>query len=145
MISIGGLSKPFQRSLVGVLGIDDPSITDPECESDDPKAHMERVRAVVEAKFLERSTAHWLEAIGATGVPVAEYHTQEQVLDLEQTWANEYLIRLDQELLGGLTLVTPPSSSARHRWRRTTLRRSSASTRARCWRRRGWTRTRLND
>lgn len=108
MIGIGGLSKPFQRALVGVFGIDDPSVTDPNWESDDPKAHMSRVRAVVEAKFLEQSTAHWLEAIGATGVPVAEYHTQEQMLDLEQAWANEYLIRLDHELLGGLTMVAPP-------------------------------------
>ena len=108
MVGIGGLSKPFQRSMTAILGIDDPFVSDPEWESDDPKAHMQQIRDEVEAKLLEQPTAHWLATIGGAGVPIAEYHVPEQVLDLEQAWANDYLIRLDHELLGGLTVVAPP-------------------------------------
>ena len=108
MIGIGGLSKPFQRSLAALLQLDDPWVTDPDWQSDDMKAHMRRMRDAVVEKLATQTTAHWLEAIGATGVPVAEYHTQEQMADSEQAWANDYLVRLEHELLGGLTVVAPP-------------------------------------
>ncbi|MDA0350969.1 MAG: CoA transferase [Chloroflexi bacterium] len=108
VIGLGALSRPLQRSLTALLGIDDPFVSDPNWTSDDPKAHMQRVRAQVEAKLAAQPTAYWLAAIGATGVPIAEYHTTEQMLDLEQAWANGYLIRLDHELLGGITVVAPP-------------------------------------
>jgi len=108
VIGIGGLSKPFQRSLLGLLEIEDPSVTEPNWESDDMNGHMRDMRTLVETKLMEWPTAHWLTAIGATGVPVAEYHTQEQMPDLEQAWANDYFVRLEHELLGGLTVVAPP-------------------------------------
>jgi CoA:oxalate CoA-transferase len=108
MIGIGGLSKVFQRSLVRLLELDDPSITDPDWHSDDMKAHMRAMRETVESKLQQQPTAHWLEAIGALGVPVAEYHTPEQMPDSEQAWKNDYLVRLEHETLGGMTVVGPP-------------------------------------
>src|SRR3546814_3827670 len=43
-----------------------------------------------------------------SGVPCQAHHTVDEILIDEQVWANEYLIRQEHDLLGGLTVVAPP-------------------------------------
>ena len=59
-------------------------------------------------RFRTRPTAAWLEDLLAAGVPAAPVRMREALLDDEQARANDVFVRLEHELLGGLTVVAPP-------------------------------------
>jgi formyl-CoA transferase len=107
-IAIAGGGRAVQRRILEVLQLEDPWVTDPDFETEDAAAHLDAVYDRVCARLAEHPTAHWLAAFGANGVPVAEYQTPEEIIDDEQAWANEFLVRLEHELLGGVTVVAPP-------------------------------------
>ena len=107
-IAIAAAAPPLAQRLVTALEVDDPFPFNMDWEGTDLKAHLRQVAEEVTATFLQHPTAHWLELLASVGVPAAAYHTREQALDSEQAWANDYLVRLDHELLGGITVVAPP-------------------------------------
>ena len=107
-IAVAAPALPLAQRLVTTLGIDDPFPFSGSWTGDDLKEHMRRVYEQVSATFREQPTAHWLERLAEARVPAAEYFTREQAIDSEQAWANDYLVRLEHELLGGLTVVAPP-------------------------------------
>jgi CoA:oxalate CoA-transferase len=107
-IAIAGGGRVVQRRILEVLQLEDPWVTDPAFETDDAAGHLDRIYERVCARLAEHPTAYWIAAFGANGVPVAAYQTPQEVLDDEQAWANEFLVRLEHELLGGVTVVAPP-------------------------------------
>lgn len=43
-----------------------------------------------------------------SGVPCGPVLLKDQVLDDEQAWANDYLVRMQHDEVGGMTVVAPP-------------------------------------
>ncbi len=107
-IALAGGGRVVQRRILEVLQLEDPWVTDPDFETEDAAGHLDRAYERVCARLAEHPTAYWLAAFGANGVPVAAYQAPQQVLDDEQAWANDFLVRLEHELLGGVTVVAPP-------------------------------------
>lgn len=107
-IALAAAARPLQQRLVTALEVDDPFPFDPDSVAGDLKQHMRRVHSDVSATLRAQTTEHWLAVLAEARVPASEYQTREEAIDSEQAWANDYLVRLDHELLGGITVVAPP-------------------------------------
>ncbi len=105
-VSAGG--RPMQLRLLNVLNLDDPWVTQPGWVPEDAAAHAGRMYAQVVERLREHDTAYWVRVFGEAGVPAAPVRLKEEVLDDEQAWANEFFVRLEHDLVGGMTVVAPP-------------------------------------
>ncbi len=105
-IAAGGLG--LRRKVAQVLGIDDPGLTNLGFEPENVQAYTQRIRAQVIAALSAKTTQEWQLVFEAEGVPAGAVNLREQVLDDDQCWDNEYLVRLEHEAIGGMTVVAPP-------------------------------------
>jgi crotonobetainyl-CoA:carnitine CoA-transferase CaiB-like acyl-CoA transferase len=64
--------------------------------------------ALVEERLRTNTTSHWTTEFVGIGVPAGPVHLAEELLQDAQAWENGYFVRLDHELLGGITVVAPP-------------------------------------
>ena len=108
VVALGGARRSLQRRIADCLGIEDPWLFEPGWETDDLRGHFDEMHAKVAGLLRTRPTAYWLERLRAGGAPAAPVQLHEQLIDDEQVWANEYLVRLEHEALGGMTCVAPP-------------------------------------
>lgn len=108
VIAVSALGRQNQLRLLNVLGVHDRWVEEPGWLPDDAVAHNEAVANAVAERFRTRPTAAWLEDLLAAGVPAAPVRMREALLDDEQARANDVFVRLEHELLGGLTVVAPP-------------------------------------
>ena len=107
LLALAAGGRGLQRRAAAVLGIDDPALA-VGWVADDMPAHVARMREATSAALLTQPTAHWLAAFEAADVPVGPVLLKDQVLDDAQSWANDYLVRLEHEVVGGMTVVAPP-------------------------------------
>ncbi len=105
-IAAGG--RVNQLRVLKVLGLHDRWVEESGWIPDDPVSHMEQSYAQVVTVLRTRPTAHWVQVLTAAGVPAAPVRLREELLDDEQAWANGFLVRLEHELVGGMTVVAPP-------------------------------------
>ena len=66
------------------------------------------MRDRVAAAIRGRPVAHWLTEFERASVPAGPVLLKDQVLDDEQVRANDYVVRLEHEQVGGMTVVAPP-------------------------------------
>ncbi|MGH2587804.1 MAG: CaiB/BaiF CoA transferase family protein [Dehalococcoidia bacterium] len=107
-ISIAAGGRVNQLRVLKLLGLEDRWVTEPGWMPEDAAAHMEHTHGQVASVLRTRSTAHWLQAFATAGVPASALQLPEQILDDEQAWANGYFVRLEHDLIGGMTAVAPP-------------------------------------
>lgn len=107
-IAVAGGGRVNQLRIIKLLGVEDRWVTEPGWVPEDAAAHMEHTYSRVVTILRTRPTAEWLRLLGEAGIPAAPVRMGDQLLDDEQVWANGYLTRLDHELVGGLTVVSPP-------------------------------------
>ena len=105
-IAAGGLG--LRAKVAEILAIDDPGIADPAFQPEDVMAYTSELRTQVELALAEKAASEWQEIFEASGVPAGVVNFKDQVLDDEQAWANDYLVRLEHKELGGMTVVAPP-------------------------------------
>jgi formyl-CoA transferase len=108
MMSVAALARPLRLKLMAVLGFEDRWTVEPGWEPEDARAYTAALRETVERILQTGSTAHWCEKLSAVGVPCGPLRLPEQLLDDEQALANDFLVRLEHETLGGITVVAPP-------------------------------------
>lgn len=108
VIAIAAGGRINQLRVLHVLGVEDRWVTEPGWLPDDAHAHAAAMRAQVEGVLRTQPTAHWLRVLGAAGVPVDAAHLLEEVLEDEQANANGFFVRLEHDLVGGMTMVAPP-------------------------------------
>ena len=109
VIVISAAVDSLQRKIATLLDIDDPRVTDPSWEPpDDIKAYQTDIRDQVQSVLLTNTTEHWLKIFNEAGVPCQRYQTLEELIDNPQVKENEFMIRLEHELLGGMDVVAPP-------------------------------------
>lgn len=98
----------LRRKVAEILGIDDPALTDLKFEPEDVLSYTREIRAQVVDALSAKTTGEWQQLFEAEGVPAGAVNFREQVLDDSQCWENEYLVRLEHEEVGGMTVVAPP-------------------------------------
>ena len=107
-IAIGGGSLAIRQRIVKVLGLVDRWVTEPGWLPEDGPLHAEEVLAQLSSRIASKPTAHWMTQFTRAGVPASPVRMPEQLIDDEQVWANDFLVRLEHELLGGYTVTAPP-------------------------------------
>jgi crotonobetainyl-CoA:carnitine CoA-transferase CaiB-like acyl-CoA transferase len=105
-IAAGGLG--LRRKVAEILDIDDPGLADLGFEPEDVVSYTRAIRAQVVDALSTRTTEEWQRIFEAEGVPAGAVNFREQVLDDSQCWENDYLVRLEHEEVGGMTVVAPP-------------------------------------
>ena len=108
MIAVAALPQPLRRKFMDVVGFDDRWSREPGWLPDDARAYAEDLANTVESKLMQDTTAHWVERLGAAGIPAGPVRLREQLIDDEQVVANGFVTRLEHDLVGGLTVVSPP-------------------------------------
>ncbi len=69
--------------------------------------HFEELIRLTEAKFLERTTAEWLETLTLAGVPAGPIRFAEAMVDDPQAVANALILRQVHSIVGDLRTVGP--------------------------------------
>ena len=108
LLALAAGGRGLQRRAVTVLGVSDPSLSEGGSVPDDIAAHTRAIRDQVAAAIRARPVAHWLAEFERASVPAGPVLLKDQVLTDEQVLANDYVVRLDHEQIGGITVVAPP-------------------------------------
>lgn len=94
------LANHFFPPLCQAVGLpelaEDPRFVD----ADHRLQHREELLEVLERRFLERSTADWVRALEAYGVPVAPVQSVEQALQMDQVHARDMVVELHHPTYG---------------------------------------------
>ena len=106
MVAVACNAATLRSGMREVMGIADEWTEDRL--PDDAVVHEAGVYEQVVARFKERTTHEWIEAFRARGLPIGPVRHWDEVLYDDQAWANEYLVRIEHEILGGVTMVAPP-------------------------------------
>lgn len=107
-ISIICPGRANRQRLLDLLGLEDPWVSQPGWQPEDAATHAAHVRLCVASRFREHPTDHWLRALRTAGLPVGPVQFKEDVLQDPHTWENGFLLRLEHERVGGMTVVAPP-------------------------------------
>ncbi len=107
-LAVAAGSRQLRKRMLDLLEVEDRWVTDDGWEPPDARRHAEEVQAKVEQRLRTDTTEHWWAEFSRIGVPSGPVRLPEQLLDEPQAWENDYFIRLEHELVGGLTVVAPP-------------------------------------
>ena len=104
----GAGSEELWRRACEVLGAE--GLIEDERFSDNASrvAHRDELTAALEAILVREPSRHWLELLGAAGVPVAEVRTLGEVVQSEQVAALGSLEHLAHDRAGDTVVVAPP-------------------------------------
>ena len=108
IVMAGAGSEELWRRACEVLGAE--ALIDDERFSDNARrvAHRDELTAALEAILVREPSRHWLDMLGAAGVPVAEVRTLGEVIASEQVAALGSLEHLAHERAGDAVVVAPP-------------------------------------
>lgn len=108
MMSVAALARPLRLKMMDVVGFEDRWTRDPGWVPDDARAYTADLLTKVESILATDTTARWCEKLSAAGIPCGPMRLREQLLDDEQVLANGFVVRLEHELVGEVTVVAPP-------------------------------------
>lgn len=108
MIATACNAATLRGGMREVMGIDDEWATTKGWEPEDAVAHELEVYEAVVARFKERTSDEWIEAFRARGLPIGPVRHWDQLMSDDQAWANGFLVRMEHEILGGISMVAPP-------------------------------------
>jgi crotonobetainyl-CoA:carnitine CoA-transferase CaiB-like acyl-CoA transferase len=106
-ITVACLNNDLRRRLRDLLCIEDPSIDEWGYRGPTPE-QAEATRAAVEAAFLEKTTAEWMEILDRVGVPCGPLNAPEQVFDDPQVRANGAMLQLEHPVVGPIRMPANP-------------------------------------
>jgi crotonobetainyl-CoA:carnitine CoA-transferase CaiB-like acyl-CoA transferase len=115
------LNEAQRRTVLRVLGLEDPFVADPQAPPASAAEHAARVHLVgrFEALLAGEPAAHWIRRLRAAGVPAAEVRSIDRLYDDPQVRANGLVQEVDTpaapavQLLGGVFKVDGEPSRAR--------------------------------
>ncbi len=108
VISVGCLSDPLRRRLLGLLGLTDIRF-DPgyDPQSAEAAAFGDRLMQQAEAVFRQRPLAEWLALLDERGIPAGPVRFIEEVFDDAQVQANRLVAELEHQDAGPVRMVGP--------------------------------------
>jgi len=108
LIAVAALSDPLRRKFLGVVGLEDPRIADPELATGRAGAEAGVVLvAMAEIRMRERTTQEWLADFDAAGVPAGPVNTVFELIDDAQVQANELVLEQDHPAAGRVRAAGP--------------------------------------
>ena len=115
------LNEAQRRLTLGLLGLEDPFVANPQAPpaSEAERAARARLVARFETLLARRPAGHWIRRLRAAGVPAAPVRTLDQLYDDPQAQANGLVQEVDApaaatvRLLGGVFKVDGVPASAR--------------------------------
>lgn len=107
-IGIACNARTLRLKLIDALAIKDRWTTEPGWVPDDARAYEEDVYEQVAAVFRTAPTAHWIAEFERRGLPIAPMRHSDELFFDEQVAANDFLARVEHEVLGDITVVAPP-------------------------------------
>jgi len=107
-LCIAGVDDQRWPRFCKIMGIEDVQ-NDPECGDNATRNfHGDKIEAVLDGLFANKTTADWLELLTAADILVTEVANHQQVLHSEQARANGYLLELDHPVVGKMTVTGRP-------------------------------------
>jgi crotonobetainyl-CoA:carnitine CoA-transferase CaiB-like acyl-CoA transferase len=107
-IAIAAGGRVNHLRVLKALNLEDRWVTEPGWVPDDATAHVEQIYTQVVGVLRTRPTAYWLDVLKKCNVPASPLKLVEEQLDDEQAWENGFFVRLEHEVVGGMTVVAPP-------------------------------------
>jgi formyl-CoA transferase len=108
MIALAAMARPLRLKVMKVIGFEDRWTSEPGWLPDDARAYTDALVDTVESILKADTTENWRRKLAAEGIPCGPLRLREQLIDDEQVVANDFVVRLEHESLGGLTVVAPP-------------------------------------
>ncbi len=104
-------SRALQKTLADVLGITDPSLTDPHWVlPDDPRPHIRELTHKAREAALRWRSDELVTALEAVGIPCSRVAFPEQALLGEHARANGFVETFDHPRVGPITMPSAPLS-----------------------------------
>jgi formyl-CoA transferase len=108
MIALACLTPVLRRKAADAMGIDDPRHTrEIPRDSEEAGQVAEQVTTEVVKRMEERTTAEWLEAFDAAGVPAGPVNSIRDMADDPQVIANRLAVSFDHPVVESVTMVGP--------------------------------------
>lgn len=102
------ITQEFWLSLCDLLGHPEWK-SDPRFETNtDRRANRDTLVSILSAIFITETRAHWVERLGAVGVPCMEINRFSEVFDDPQIRNNGTALRVPHEEIGSYTIVRNP-------------------------------------
>ena len=115
-ITLGSSKLAYER-LLNVLGIDDPSVHDPEWDMpDDPRDHFRSIRDQIRAVARQHNGEALRNRMQAAGVPCALLSSLEEAMLSEHAQANDFVHRFDHAAVGPVLMPQAPVKFSRDRY-----------------------------
>ena len=115
-ITLGSSKLAYER-LLNVLGIDDPSVHDPEWDMpDDPREHFRSIRDQIRAVARQHNGEALRNRMQAAGVPCALLSSLEEAMLSEHAQANDFVHRFDHAAVGPVLMPQAPVKFSRDRY-----------------------------
>jgi formyl-CoA transferase len=108
MIAVAALARPLRLKMMEAVGFEDEWSRNPGWEPEDARAYTAQLLSNVEAILRTDTTANWCRKLEAAGVPCGPFQLREELVDDEQVRANDFVVQLEHETLGSVTVVGPP-------------------------------------
>jgi len=103
-IAIACASERLRRRLLEATGLKDEAL-DRELPDDERIAHYAELQEEIEALFGSETTAHWEGVLGEYGIPASAVRLPLELIDDEQTAANEMFVRVDHPEVGPISVL----------------------------------------
>ena len=115
-ITLGSSKLAYER-LLDALGIDDPSVHDPDWDMpDDPREHFRSIRDQIREVALQHDGEEMRDRMQAAGVPCALLSSLEEALLSEHAQANDYVHSFDHAAVGPVLMPQAPVKFGRDRY-----------------------------
>jgi crotonobetainyl-CoA:carnitine CoA-transferase CaiB-like acyl-CoA transferase len=104
-----GAPGNLRGRLMEIIGIDDPSVSDPNFRMpDDPRPMLDRLKNAAKEAIAGFTTADLLARCAEAGVPAAPLSFLEEVVLGEQATENAFVETFDHPVVGPITMPTVP-------------------------------------
>ena len=103
-IAIACPSAGLRRRLLGVLGLEDPSL-DPNLSEEQRHAHDGELQERFEALFASQTTDHWEQLLREAGIPASRVRFPTELIDNEQAAANDLFVHADHPEAGPFAVL----------------------------------------
>jgi crotonobetainyl-CoA:carnitine CoA-transferase CaiB-like acyl-CoA transferase len=106
-------SPGLRRRFIEALGLEDPALDGAVVGPEALARHYAELKSRAEAAVAARTTAEWQSILGARGVPAGPVALPVEMLDAEQTAANDMIHRFTHPVLGPVSVLGSPLGQGR--------------------------------
>lgn len=108
MVAVACNAATLRNGMREVMGIEDEWTSNKDWVPEDVVAYEAAVYDQVVARFHEGTSEEWIRRFRERGLPIGPVRHWDEVMYDEQAWDNEFLVKMEHELLGGIATVAPP-------------------------------------